>query len=506
MNLKTLSRVALGFGISLLVSGAAILLLVPGSERVAMVQAIAGVLLLALFFAANKGALGRTFGGRATWFYGASAVIAVLLIGALGASNYIASRKQLSWDLTKGGLFTLAEDTVNTLRGLESEVKVTAYFGAADPGYPPVKEMLERYQKQSEKLVVDFVDPEKDPQLAKEKSITANGPRIIFSHGATEARANDASEEALTNAMLKVLRTSEKKIYFTAGHGEFDLKDLTTEQGYGRIAKKLEDEGLQSAPLHLTSGSIPDDAAALAIVGPQKAFLEPELEALRAYLDQGGRLFVSLEPGFSDPALEEILGDWGFLFEDSLVVDPVSKLMGGGDSIPVVQQYAEHDITKGFGLVTVFPTARPVIARGDVEPRPTILALSNPTAWGETEFRSGVARLEEGKRRGPLGLLALVSKAGEGEGVESRIVAAGDADFVSNKYEGAAGNADLFLNSMNWLASQEQRITIRPKMREASNLMLTEGDARFLNFFAISAMPMLILAAGLSVWLVRRSK
>jgi len=504
MNLKTISRVALGFGISLLVSGAAILLLVPGSGRIATVQAIAGVILTILYFIANKGSVGRTFSDRAVWFYGLSAGIGVVLLAGLAAINYISVSKQVSWDFTKGGLFTLAEDTIRTLEGLETEVKVTAFFGPADPAIDGVKEMLERYQRKSDKLVVEYIDPEKNPQLTKEKEITQNGPRIIFSHGNTEAKAPDASEESLTNALLKVLRTADKTIYFTTGHGEGDTADNSSERGFARIAKKLEGEGLKSSALNLTSGSVPADAAAVAILGPQRPFLDLEIEALRTYLDGGGRLFVALEPGASDPQLEQLLEEKGIIFEDSMVVDPVSKLMGGGDAVPVVQQYAEHDITKGFNLMAVFPSARPVIARGDAEPRPTILALSNPSAWGETEWRTGTARLDEGKRRGPLGLMAVSAQPAGGD--ELRIVASGDADFINNQYQSVAGNADLFLNSMNWLASQEGRITIRPKQREASSLLLTDGDARFLNFFSISAMPMLILAAGLSVWLVRRSK
>ncbi|AKU91373.1 GldG family protein [Vulgatibacter incomptus] len=503
MNLKSLSRVALAFGISLLVSSLAILLLVPGSERVAVVQVVAGVVLTAIYFAANKGALGRTFGGRATWFYGLSALTALLLVGGLAAGNYIAARKQVSWDLTKGGIYTLADDTVKTLRDLKEEVKVTAFYGSADPALPPVKEILERYQKQSEKLVVEYVDPEKNPQIAAAKSITAEGPRILFAHGATEARAAEPSEEALTNALLKVLRTSEQRLYFTTGHGEGDIK-LDTERGFSRIAGKLENEGLKTATVNLLSGAIPEDAAGLAILSPKRPFLEPEVKAVRRWLKDGGRLFVALEPGADDPALQQLLDEWGFLFEDSMIVDPLSKMMGGGDAIPVVQVYAEHEITKGFGLMSVFPSVRPVIARGDADPRPTILALTNPTAWGETEWRSGAARFDESKRKGALGLMAVLAKK-DGDN-ETRIVAAGDSDFASNQYEAVAGNADLFLNSMNWLASQEARITIRPKQRDASRLFLTDGDARFLNFFSISAMPMLILAAGLSVWLVRRSK
>jgi ABC-type uncharacterized transport system involved in gliding motility auxiliary subunit len=133
-----------------------------------------------------------------------------------------------------------------------------------------------------------------------------------------------------------------------------------------------------------------------------------------------------------------------------------------------------------------------------------VLALTNPTAWGETTPDAAEVKFDEGEKRGALGLAAAVTKkAGD---AEARMVVFGDADFADNQFEKAGGNSDLFLNAVNWLASQEARITIRPKQREASRLVLTEEDARFLNLFSMNGLPMLVLAIGLSVWLVRRAK
>src|SRR5690606_29783198 len=202
-----------------------------------------------------------------------------------------------------------------------------------------------------------------------------------------------------------------------------------------------------------------------------------------------------------------LIEDWGIIFEPALVVDPLSRIFGGGDAVPVVQQYASHAITKGFQFQTIFPTARPLTARGDVDPRPLVLATTNPSAWGETNWRGGEVSFDpETERRGALGIAATLEKVEDEEGKKIRIAAFGDADFVSNRFLQAGGNADLFLNTLNWLSSQEERITIRPRQRAASSLMLTESDAKFLNFFSIAAMPMLVLAVGLSVWLVRRSR
>lgn len=505
MNLRTSTRIALGFGIALIVSAAAMLVLVPGSGAMATGQGVVGLGLIVFYFLANKGALGRAFSGRGTLFYGTSAAIAVFLVALLVGVNYVAVRKKVSWDLTKEGIFTLAPETKSLLQELDEPVHVTAFYGPAEPAYEVARELLERYQRETEHLTLEFVEPDKSPERVQEKNITAQGPRVIFSKGEAEVRAPEPTEESFTNALRKLQVTTASTIYFTAGHGEGAIDDTTGERSFGGIVQRMEREGLLAKPLHLSSGAIPEDAAAIAILGPQRAFFPEEVESLRGWLDQGGRLLVALEPGVEDPALEELLADHGVLFEQALVVDPLSKLMGGGDAIPVVQSYAEHDITRGFAYQTIFPTARPVTARGDVEPRPLILATTNPTAWGELDWREGAAQFDpERERRGALGLVAALSKPAE-EG-ELRIIAFGDADFASNRFVQAAGNSDLFLNSINWLVSQEERITIRPKQRQASRLMLTEADAKFLNFFSISAMPMLVLALGLSVWLVRRSK
>jgi ABC-type uncharacterized transport system involved in gliding motility auxiliary subunit len=504
MSVKTLSRIGLGVGLALLVSALSTLVVVPGGTALAAIQGAVGLAVVAAYFLVNRDAVGRTFAGRATLFYGVSAVTLALLVGVVVAANYVAAKKSWSVDLTKGGIFTLADDTVQTLAGLPSEVTVTAFYGEAEPAAGELRELLERYRAHTDKLKVVFVDPYQAPDLVKQKGIKEGGPRVVVEAGAREERVGELTEEALTNAIAKVLRTTEKKVYFTVGHGEGDLDDATTPDGYGSIAARLANEGLRTAKVRLVTEDLPSDAAAVLVLAPKKPFLEPELKALSAYLAKGGRVLVAAEPGWKDPGLQKLLGDWGFELDDTLIVDPLSKLMGGGDAIPVVQSYADHELTKGFDLVTLFPTARPVVARGDVEPRPVVLALTNPTAWGETSPDAAEVKFDEGEKRGALGLAAAVTrKAGDAEG---RMVVFGDADFADNQFEKAGGNSDLFLNAVNWLASQEARITIRPKQREASRLVLTEEDARFLNLFSMNGLPMLVLAIGLSVWLVRRAK
>src|SRR5690606_31729247 len=114
----------------------------------------------------------------------------------------------------------------------------------------------------------------------------------------------------------KLLFTTTRKIYFVAGHGEGDLSE-SGERGYSQIAEKLASEGIEHESLHLSSQAIPEDAAALAILGPRRPYMQEEIDALRTWLEGGGRLLVALEPGFEDPLLLGLLEDHGFIFESA---------------------------------------------------------------------------------------------------------------------------------------------------------------------------------------------
>src|SRR5204862_5078783 len=127
--------------------------------------------------------------------------------------------------------------------------------------------------------------------------------------------------------------------------------------------------------------------------------------------------------------------------------------------------------------------------------------------------------LDKGDKPGPVSLAAAVSatapapstaagdspaKASDAPKPESRIVVFGDSDFVTNGYLGIPGNRDLFLNSVNWLAQQENLISIRPKDPEDRRVSLTADQAKLIFWLSIVIIPGFILAAGVQAWWRRR--
>ena len=85
---------------------------------------------------------------------------------------------------------------------------------------------------------------------------------------------------------------------------------------------KVEDVILLQAP------SVPADAAMLIVPGPKTDLMESELESIRKYLKRGGKLMALLTP-FKTPKLAGFLKEYGFVTEDAIVVDRMSRELGG---------------------------------------------------------------------------------------------------------------------------------------------------------------------------------
>ncbi len=468
------------------------------------------VVFFAVYLVTNLGSLGADASSKGTFFYGVSGLAALVLIALLGLVNYIAVKNPKTWDLTKNQIHTLSPDTLKTLDGLKADVTTTAFYRASEPTYEVLRDLFDRYKLKSEHFKFDFVDPIKDPLKAKQFGIKESGPRVVVKLGATESRVQELTEEALTNAIVKVTHSSAKKVYFTSGHGESDPDD-TSPGGFSDVKKRMENEGLKPEKLNLASApEIPQDAQAVVIAGPLKQFQPGEAAAVKKFLDAGGKAFVMVEPE-TETGLEPLLADFNVEADKSMVVDPVSRLFGASEAIPVVQSYGESEITRDFRLNTVFPTARPLTVlhgqKSQAHAQP--LALSMPSAWGETNPTGKVQR-DENEKGGPLPLVVtatLDTKAAAGKrSDEARLVVSGDRDFATNKFRNAYGNEDFFLNCMSWLSGQTERITIRPRTREASRLYLTDTQKASIFFFTIDVLPVTLLAVGLSVWLARKSR
>ncbi len=506
--------------------------LIAGLSSYLALKVLAAVICIVAYFVTNRDHVRQAVGNRSNALLAISALTAVIFIAVLAGVNYMGFKNPKEFDMTREGVFTLADQTVKTLKGLKQEVQVYAFYRSAEPQFNQAQDILERYKSFTPNLKVEYVDPDQKPELV-EKYQVKDAQRLVFtSKGATEARPKDLTEASLTEALVKVTSSSAKKIYFLAGHGEPSI-DETGEDGYKDMAEALKTAGYVVEPFSFAAGGdvagqkvdlnskdagnselkVPADAKLIIALAGRTPLSQGEVNALSAWAQRGGRILVGLEPK-RESGLEKLTSEWHIVPRNDLVVDvnPVNRMLGMGPAMALVQQYEQHPITEGFRQPTALPTTRSLDLRdagGISGVKATALGHTGKSSWGETDLSNGSAEFDEGKdTRGPLVVMAVATKAAAGDKVsdEGRLVVFGDEQFGDNKFHSFQANDDLFQNAVNWLADDEGKIAIRPKQRGASRIFLTENQATVITLFSIDILPVAILALGVAIRQVRRRK
>jgi ABC-type uncharacterized transport system involved in gliding motility auxiliary subunit len=496
----------------------------PAGWRIWAIGGTGAVLLLAGLVLDRERVLAALRGRRAR-AAGASIGYSLTVIAVLVLVNVLAARYHLRRDLTETQAFTLSEQTIKVLESLPRDVQITYFYTDVQPGRQKLEDLLKEYRIRSRRLSTRMIDPDKNPGDAKRYGISEYGT-IVVESGKQESRTTAADEESLTNAILKVTRDRERIVYVTTGHGERGLEDADR-GGLSLLKTELEKQHYAVRPLVLTQG-VPADASVVLVAGARKPFLDAEARMIRDHVEGGGRLLLLQDPE-TGPGLAGLLEAYGLRVRDDVVVDKVSQLFGGDALIPMVpgNGYDEfHPITKTFRFQTFFPLASSVEIAADLPEGvvATRLAQTSEYSWGETsreEIRSGRIALTAGPDvRGPLVIAATAQRrlpspaAGEaGEGKEggerppdreTRLVVFGDSDFLSNAYFNASGNGDLALSAIAWLAEQEELVSIRPKTTAPRLVILTPGEIFFYFWSIVALAPVVIVVAGVAIWVRRR--
>mgnify|MGYP001560600205 CR=1 FL=1 len=250
------------------------------------------------------------------------------------------------------------------------------------------------------------------------------------------------------------------------------------------------------------------------MAGPKGDYLPLEIEAIKKYLTGGGRGFFMLDPTVEIPNLAQLLSEWNITVRNDLVIDenPVAQIFGTRPEMPLVIKYGSSPIVQPLARVaTLFPLTRSFEVGKDFKAGVTTDSLceTTPDSYGVADFTSKMTQVtfRAGKDfKGPLSVAVSGSfSSGSGEEKkEGRFVALGSSLVASNSYLGFQGNRDLVMNMVKWLSADEDLISIRPKPPESQQLNLTTKQMRTLLFGGVFGLPVLIIAAGVTVWWRRR--
>lgn len=447
--------------------------------------------------------------------------VAILLILVLAvAVTLLSDRHYFRWDVTASGEHTLSDKTLQALKTIQEPVKAIAFVKEPSEEASNVKKLLASYEYHLKGLSFEMVDPDRNPALTRQYDIKALNTVILEGFGQSQT-VKTPDEESLTNALVRLSKGRTEKVYWVMGHGERPFKS-TAPESLASIHQNLSNQNYEFEELTLAQKDIPSDAALVVVAAPEKNLFPEEVASLKRFLNKGGSLLIFLEP-YQDGGLKEFLREYGVVMSSDMVVDKMSRVMGGDFLLPMIVTYGNHEITKNFRLLSFFSLARSVEVDKGVKKKGltlTNLALTSQESWSETDrdaLNQGKARLDAEDRQGPLSLAVIVeldpkeAKGEEGKEEdkitgEGKLAVFGDADFASNKFVSLAGNSELMINTMNYLVGRKDLITIPEKERPADHLMLSRNQGLMLFWIPVVGIPLLVIVLGVVVWRKRRSR
>lgn len=427
-------------------------------------------------------------------------VIAVLAIVAMLA--FVTTRQHFRKDWTKNNLYSLSDQTEKVLSNLKKDVEIKGFFKSAEKA--SARDLLDEYDYRSAHLSYELIDPDENPDVTKQYGVKQYGTLIVES-GAKRETVENLKEADLTNAIVKVTRNKDKVIYFLTGHGERSITD-DSPQGYKDAVEQIRKENHLVRELNLVrSRRVPDSCSVLAIVRPTSPLFPAEWDSVKSYLKRGGKVLLMTDP--DHPAdVADFAQTYGLTIGNDMVIDAsgMGQLFGAGPAMPLVTTYDEKQpIFKGFNIMTFYPYACSVTpGSGKNGYTLTSLMKTSRDSWAETDVANGKVTFNEGKDTpGPITIAAIAEKT---SGERKSILAVfGDSDFAMNGYFKNQGNANLFLNTINYLAEEEDMISIRPKQIEDRRLTLTQADVSALFYLVVIAIPLLVIILGVIIYYKR---
>lgn len=419
-------------------------------------------------------------------------LIMVILLVLLA---WLSSRYDMQWDWTHQSSNSLNPVSIEILHRTPGPLSVTAYVGETAKLRDRIQRFVARYQRHKPDIELTFIDPLRQPDETRRQGISLSG-EILLRYEEREERIQKVDEARFTNAILRLGRDAGFWIAGLTGHGERDLMGKANHD-LGEFGKALKQQGYQIAGLDLaTTSTPPDNTALLVIASSIRALLPGEVERISDYVSAGGNLLL-----LSDPD-NRILGDlMQQLFSikqlPGTIVDANVKSLGiDNPAIAVVPEYPNHQATREFSLLTLFPQSAALSAPEQLAWEITPLLQTLDKSWNETGPLSGEIERNPlaGEEAGPLTLgLALNRQLDDRE---QRVVVIGDGDFLANSYIGNAGNLDLGLALCRWLVGDNQMIGIPTPQASDRELHLSRLAIGTIGIGSLIVLPLMLLATG----------
>jgi ABC-type uncharacterized transport system involved in gliding motility auxiliary subunit len=446
--------------------------------------------------------------------YAAYATVYILIVLAVVSfANVLADRYNKSYDSTANKRYSLSPQTAKIVKNLKQDATITYFNQTKD--FREGKDLLDQYQNLSPRVQVKYVDPDKEPEVARADGIRNLGTAVVQVGGKHE-EAKSMTEEGITGAVIRDLKNTTRTVCFVSGSGEHQIDDSDRE-GFSQFKDLLGKDEYETKNIDLLQkAEVPSDCTTLVLAGPTRNYEQPEVNAIKKYVEDGGRAFFMLDPPLKigrdeiadNDALTNLLESWGVTMQKDLILDlnPIGQLAGLGPQVALVTKYGTQPIVNDMkGTATGFPLSRSMEIKGTDKATVEKLFDSSGSSFATSNLSSPSVDVRDPKnKRGPLTIAAAGTYNTGKENSQGRFVVIGSSGWAANRFLNFNGNDDLALNAVNWLSSDEDLISIRPKPQDDRRITMTSAQLSLVRATSQFVLPLIVIVAGVGVWWKRR--
>ncbi|MBL7662483.1 Gldg family protein [bacterium] len=457
---------------------------------------VAGVICLGIYFFAHGLKIFRSERRQKHLVHSIQASIYsgifLLLVAIInyGGANY----SLLRIDTTRQGVNTLAPQTKELLKNLDSELTIRTFFlNRMPPGF--VRDLVQQLSAESKQIKAIFLDPEQEQEQALRFSIPRPEVAVVSYKEKSVLVDKELSEQEFVNALERLVQTRERFLQIAV-----DLSDVS-EKGFSTLSDSLKEEGFTTLD-KLEFRASPKSAAPLLLVSGERDETLFREQAL-AHFKAGGSGVLLYEPLKSN-LLNTIAEEFGLKLGSDLVVDS-SEEDGSYGIRPLVKEFSIHEITEALkGAVRLTSASSILVNKSLPEMKIVKLLQTSPESWAETNLTkllsdSAEAGLDETDIKGPITVAAAIERDGQ------RVVVIGDSDFARNKSIREHFNRDLVLNALRWTLGEKPPTVIRARTFAESRTEIPASTIQRLFLLTTIIIPELILLSGLIFWIKRKS-
>ena len=464
-----------------------------------------------------------------------SGLAVALAVATVGFANYAANERSERIDLRTVRDLMPSEQTLQMARNVSAPVTVALFFPPANDVVEQINPYFEALAASSDQVTLQHLDRDMHPVQAKELRARKNGTVVISQGDTHESLQLDTDPDKARRKLKKLDKDFQAKLakvsreqrvaYFTVGHGERSTSPRADEVGLKLVKEVLQQLNYKVKKLGLNDGlsnAVPDDATVVFVAGPDVPMLPPERDALLRYVQEGGALFLMLDPQQERPLeMEPLLSALSLTHDRTLLAHETKfvtmKKATSDRSFLATNRFTSHDSTpvlsknssRMFVLFNETGTldkleGAPGKDAGGADVQFTVRSMSG--TFGDVDGDLQYDTDAEKKKVWQLAAAVQLPPAEDSQGKGGRALVTADADVLADYVVGASrGNQQFLVDALRWL---EDEVELSGEVAEIEDVAVlhTKDEDKAWFWGTTLGMPLVVVGFGVLGGRMRRRR